>query len=161
MQRDEIAKRDDGLVVVTLGPGAVRRLPPLLRRLIVVVERPRRWPSPDRQILQRMFPDAYSDRAESRAFRSRHDAGMRASVAAATHRLLASLDETAILELDAAAQVDFFIAIGAARWLYAYRLSIVESRTAAWLQYMHDQLATASEPGIAEFIKDRHPGLLT
>jgi hypothetical protein len=96
-------------------------------------------------VLLRMFPDAYPDRAESDAFRARHEAALRDSTAA--RRVKAHLigDRSSVLST---ADVDDWLAtFGLARFLTMRRRGPhSDTPTLSWLNHVQQRLILAVDP---------------
>lgn len=69
----------------------------------------------------RLFPDSSKDKRASADFRERHGAAMRARVAAAADRVLASWDGEPTFVMDKAAVRDWFVVLAHAQSMYLPR----------------------------------------
>lgn len=106
----------------------------------------RRTPSPDK-VLRDMFPDAYRDRGEARAFRARHAAALRDS--AAPRRVYARCASDTGYVITHAEVDDWLITLGLARFLVMSRDAPSPDMTGIWIIHMQQCLIAAANPHLA------------
>jgi hypothetical protein len=120
----------------------------------------------------RMFPPAYSNRHDTRRFRSRHRTAQREHLLESARRVLAGWDGSRTVTLDHQAVRDWFTVYGHARTLYSrrpwwkstslatdaatLRKSLI-ARNLIWLTIVRDHLAQAivTPPGCSSCVNDR------
>lgn len=110
----------------------------------------RRGPSPDK-MLRRMFPDAYRNGAEARAFRERHAAALRDS--AAPRHVHARCANDTMYVISHAEVDDWIVTLGLARFLVLSRdAEALDNMTGIWINYMQECLVTAVNPQLASLV---------
>jgi uncharacterized protein DUF2017 len=106
----------------------------------------RRAPAPNK-VLRRLFPDAYRDGAQARAFRDRHAAVLKDSNAP---RLVHARCGGGTEHVIAHAEVDdWLVTLGLARFLTTPRGARTVDMTGIWINHMQECLVTAINPRLA------------
>lgn len=116
----------------------------------------RRGPTPHK-VFTRMFPDAYRDRAQARAFYDRHAAALRDSTAPRRVYARCASDTTYVIthaEVD-----DWLITLALARFLVVPRDAATPDMTGTWINYMQERLIAAVHPQLTTMMTnwDRPP----
>lgn len=108
---------------------------------------PLRRPRTPDKVLRHMFPDAYRDRAQARAFRDRHAAALRDS--AAPRRVYARCAGDTVYVISHAEVDDWLVTLGLARFLVMPRDTTRPDMTGTWIMYMQECLIAAANPHLA------------
>lgn len=103
-------------------------------------------------VLRRMFPDAYRDRATADDFRTRHASLLRDSTA--PRRVRAQCLGGRSFLLDHQDMDDWMIALGLVRLMLHPRHGVDRSMTNVWFWHMQDSLVLASNPHMVDNMAD-------
>lgn len=138
-------------VAVRMSDNVAEVLTDLLHQLLRLLDddlverrgRFRRGPTPE-SMLRDMFPDAYRDRAEAKAFRERHAAVLRDT--AAVRRVRDRVVRGTTHVIDQAEVDDWIVALGLARYIRTRRNARRIDEFGIWINYAQASLAVAVNP---------------